>query len=100
MDMQIKMLPDGIIALNKELATGLHQRLEHLLERHGTTEWEIRFAHIAAYCSIILDSTYYPEDFDRLGHILAKRLGEMRETPDIQIIIPIPADIKIPTILH
>ena len=100
MVMQIKMLPEGIIALNKELATGYHQKLYYLLERHGTSEWEIRFAHIAAYCSIVLDDTYHPEDFDRLGHILAKRLGEMRELPDTQVIIPVPADIKIPIILH
>ena len=98
--MQIKMLPEGIIALNKELVTGYHQKLEQLLERHGISEWEIRFAHIAAYCSIILDDTYYPEDFDRLGHILAKRLEEMRELPNTQVIIHIPADIKIPIILH
>lgn len=98
--MQIKMLPEGIIAVNKELATGYHQKLEHLLERHGVSEWEVRFAHIAAYCSIILDDTYHPEDFDRLGHILAKRLEEMRELPNTQVIIPILAALKVPTILH
>ena len=92
MGMQIKMLPEGIIALNKELATGYHQKLERLLERHGPLDWEIRFAHIATYCSIILGDTYYPEDFDRLGEILVKRLGEMRELPNTEIIVPIKAD--------
>lgn len=84
---EIKFLPEGLIALNKELSTGFHPALESLLERHPATEWEVRFAHIAAYCEIILDDIYHQEDFDRLGHILVERLVKKRTLPNAQVIL-------------
>lgn len=83
----INLFPEGIIALNQELSTGYHPLLVELLSRHPVSEWEIRFAHIAAYCEVILDGEYITDDFNRLGFILAKRLVLKRVYPQAQIII-------------
>ena len=79
--------PEGIIALQKELATGLHPQLEKLLANHPAVEWEIKLAEIASYCGVLLDDTYQKEDFNQLGFILAGRLEVLRELPKPQEII-------------
>ena len=83
----INLFPEGIIALNQELSTGYHPQLEELLSPHPVNEWEIRFAHIAAYCEVILDGDYVADDFNRLGFILTERLILKRVYPPAQIII-------------
>lgn len=83
------MLPEGIIALQEELATGLHPKLEKLLANHPAVEWEIRLAEIASYCHVILDGTYGEQDLDQLGSILAGRLEVLRELPAAQTILPL-----------
>ena len=87
MSQKITFFPEGIIALNKELATGFHPKLEELLSRHSALEWEVRFAHIAAYCEVILDDVYVQDDFNRLGFIFVDRLIPKRELPRVQEII-------------
>lgn len=84
--MLCQMFGDGMIALNKELATGLHPKLEALLKQHPVEETEVRLAQIAQYCEIILDATYSPEEIDRLASILAGRLEVLRELPGPQIV--------------
>ncbi len=79
--------PEGIIALQKELATGLHPQLEKLLANHPVNEWEIKLAEIAAYCGVLLNDTYHPEDLNKLGFILAGRLEVLREIAPAQTII-------------
>lgn len=79
--LKIEYFPEGIIALNAELATGLHPRLEKLLANHPANETEIRLAEIASYVGVILDGIYHPEDLNNLGRILAGRLEVLRETP-------------------
>jgi hypothetical protein len=81
--------PEGLIALQKELATGLHPQLEKLLANHPANEWEIKIAEIATYCGVLLDDTYHKEDFNKLGFILAGRLEVLREIPKAQNIIAI-----------
>lgn len=82
-----EMLPEGYIALNKELATGLHPKLETLLANHPADEVDIRLAEIASYCSIALDATYTLPERDRLCFILAGRLEVLRELPSPSIIL-------------
>lgn len=83
----VEMLPEGYQALNKELATGLHPKLEKLLANHPADEVDIKLAEISAYCLIILDGTYTIEERDKLCYILAGRLEVLREIPEAQKII-------------
>lgn len=89
MTREIKLFPEGLIALNKELATGLHPKLEKLLSNHPADEWEIKLSEIAAYCQVALDGVYPPEQISELGFILAGRLEVLRELPHAQTIIPL-----------
>lgn len=84
---RIEFFPDGYIALNRELATGLHPKLEKLLEKHPADEVDIKLAEIALYCSVALDATYTLAERDKLCFILAGRLETLRELADPQIIL-------------
>lgn len=84
---RFEMFPEGYIALNKELATGLHPRLESHLVNFPTDEVDIRLARIAAYCEVMLDATYTLAERDKLCFILAGRLEALRELPSAQTII-------------
>lgn len=76
-----EMLPEGYIALNKELATGLHPKLEASLAKQDVNETDIKLAVIASYCGVVLDGTYTLAERDKLCFILAGRLEALRETP-------------------
>lgn len=82
------LFPDGIINLNKELATGLHPKLEKLLLEQPVHEIEIRLAAISLYCGVVLDGVYSPMDLDNLCNILVGRLEVLRELPIAQKILP------------
>lgn len=84
---RFEMFPEGYIALNKELATGLHPKLEKLLANHPADETDIKLAEIANYCLIALDATYTLAERDKLCFILAGRLEAMRELPAPTIVI-------------
>jgi len=83
----IEMFPDGYVALNKELATGYHPKLEALLAQHPATETDIRLSQIAVYCGVVLDGTYTLEERNQLCAILAGRLEVLREIIPAQTII-------------
>lgn len=85
--MRFEMFPPGHIALSRELGTGLHPKLEVLLNNHPVNELDIRLAEIASYCQVVLDATYTLEERDRLCFILAGRLEALREIPQAQNII-------------
>ena len=76
-----EMFPEGYIALNRELATGLHPKLYTQLNKQDVNEVDIRLAVIASYCGVLLDGTYTLGERDKLCFILAGRLEAMRETP-------------------
>lgn len=78
---RFEMFPEGFIALNRELATGLHPKLEKLLAQQDPKEVDIRLAQIAAYCEVMLDATYTLAERDKLCFILAGRLEALREAP-------------------
>ena len=71
--------PDGVIALNKELASGYHGALMQKLDNHPSAETEIRLAEIASHCSVVLNGVYGPAQIDELAAILAGRLEVLRE---------------------
>ena len=82
-----EFFPEGFIVLQKEIATGLHPKLEKLLANHPADETDIKLAEIAAYCSVALDATYTLAERDKLCYILAGRLEVLRELPAPQIIL-------------
>lgn len=85
--MIIEMFPEGYIALNAELATGFHPKLEAMLLRYPVDEVDLKLAHIATYCAIVLNGTYTLEERDKLCHILVGRLTVLREFVPAQVII-------------
>ena len=84
---KFELFPEGFIALNKELATGLHPKLEELLSQQPVNEVDIRLAQIASYCQVVLDGSYTLAERDKLCFILAGRLEVLRELPSPQIIL-------------
>jgi hypothetical protein len=82
----IQEFPPGFIALNQELATGLHPKLEKILAAQTDTDVDIRLAQIASYCSVILDGTYTLAERDKLCFALAGRLEVLRELPSPSVI--------------
>lgn len=75
----LEYFPEGFIALQKELATGLHPKLEKLLANHPADELDIRIAEIASYCQVALDGAYTIEERSNLCSILVGRLELLRE---------------------
>ena len=82
-----EFFPEGFIVLQKELATGLHPKLEKLLANHPADETDIKLAEIASYCSVALDATYTLAERDKLCYILAGRLEVLRELPSPTVIL-------------
>lgn len=84
--MTIEFFPEGYIALNAELATGFHPKLEAELSIYPADEVDLKLARIASYCAILLDGTYTLEERDKLCHILVGRLIVIREFVPAQTI--------------
>lgn len=85
--LKFEFFPEGFIALNRELATGLHPKLEVLLAAQPVNEVDIRLAQIASYCQVVLDGSYSLAERDKLCFILAGRLEVLRELPSPQIVL-------------
>lgn len=83
----IEMLPEGYIALNKELATGLHKALEEKLKRFPPDEVDMRLSEVCVHCGIVLDGAYTLAERDKLCAILAGRLEVLREIAPPQTIL-------------
>ena len=79
----LEYFPPHMIELQEEIFQ--HPELCRLLANHPPQEKEARIAEIAAYCGIILNGMYMPEDIDKLCEILHRKLVEKR----IQIILPL-----------
>ena len=80
----LEYFPEGYIALQRELATGLHPKLEKLLAKHPADEIDIRLAEVATYCQVALEGTYTIEERSNLCAILAGRLELLREVGAIE----------------
>jgi len=83
----MEFFPEGFIALNKELATGLHKNLEVKLGNHPPHEVDTRLAEIADHCYVVLDGTYTLAERDKLCYILAGRLEVLRDVAPPEIIL-------------
>lgn len=89
MTRKIEFFPEGVILLNRELATGLHPKLEARLANHPADETEIRLAEIASYCGVVVNGVYEPDQIAELCAILSGRLEVLREIPVAQKILPL-----------
>ncbi len=90
MPLEIVMFPEEVIELNRELANGLHaplQEIMHGLDSH--VSFQERLGHIAAYCELVLDGQYMPDDIAGICGELVKRLKDKRVLPASQTIIQI-----------
>lgn len=76
-----EMFPEEYIRLGRELASGLHPKLEPILTKISVEEIDLKLANIAAYCEVMLDDVYTLEDRCKLCDILTKKLIEKRERP-------------------
>ena len=74
--MHHEYFPEEFIALQQELQH--HPILIERLQKHKQEDQEIVIAEIAAYCEVILDGVYVPEQLVHLAGILAKKLYERR----------------------
>lgn len=81
--------PGPYIQLQKELASGLHPKLEEILRVNGgaADDVDLKLAQIAAYCEVMLDDVYTLEDRIKLCEILVKKLEFKRENPNGVIIL-------------
>lgn len=84
----LEYFPEEFIALNREILN--HPKLQQLLEKHPTNEFEIRLAEVAAYCLIEVDGEFFPEDLQKLAALCLDRLQKMQgvNPADQKIIVP------------
>ena len=85
--MVIQQWPEEVIALNKELASGLHPSLEKHLAQHSDEAIELRLARLAAWVGIEVDATFDPDQLTNFCELIRVRLIDRRERPDSVIVI-------------
>lgn len=79
----IQLWPEEVIELNRELASGLHPRLEKILnELPPEQTLQERLGHVAAYCLIKVDAVFDEHSLMEFCKLLRMRLEERRERPD------------------
>jgi hypothetical protein len=84
----ITLWPEEVIELNRELASGLHPQLEGILgSLPAFVDMPERIGHIAAYCELVLDGAYNPDELAKLCGILVERLKDKRTRPDGILIV-------------
>ena len=87
MGMIHEYFPEEWIELQKELASGLHPKLETILAECAPEDTDLKLAHIASYCEVMLDGEYSFEQRTELCEILRKKLVDKRERPGGIIIL-------------
>ncbi len=73
---KLHFFSESRIALQREIKK--HPDLMELLAEHPIEEFEIRLAETAAYCNIILEGAYTPEDIDGICELCVKDLVAKR----------------------
>ena len=84
--MIFELFPEEYIQLNKELASGLHPKLETILAPYAPDEIDIKIAQCAAYVEIGLNDVYTLDERRKLCLLILGRLIKMREYPPAIII--------------
>lgn len=89
MPREIVLWPEEVIELNRELQhLDLHPELAKImLNLDPASSFAERIGHIAAYCDLILDGQYMPDDIAKICGELSRRLVAKRVMPEAQVII-------------
>lgn len=89
MPREIALWPEEVIELNRELSHyEWHPDLvEIMLNLDPASTFAERLGHIAAYCDLIVDGQYMPDDIAKICGELVRRLKEKRVMPAAQVII-------------
>lgn len=85
-----EIFPDEYLALNRELCTQKHPKLQNILAQCGAEDIDMKLAQIASYCSVVMDGCYTLEDRIKLCKILKEKLILLREPEVAQTIILFP----------
>ena len=83
----IETFPTEYLDLNRELATDYHPKLQVILAGVGMDDLDMKLAHIASYCEVMLDGVYDLESRMQLCKVLKEKLVLKRELLDNTIII-------------
>lgn len=81
-----EIFPPEYIALDKELKTGLHPKLD-FLSQFGMDDIDMKIAQIASYCEVMMDGDYSLADRVKLCGILVEKLKDKREDKQATIIV-------------
>lgn len=73
---QYEYFPQVRIDLAQELQ--YHPELQQLLANHNAEDFEVKLAEVAAYCDVMLDGYYLPEEIDSICRLLIDRLRKKR----------------------
>lgn len=85
---KLDIWPDEVIQLNRELASGLHPKLEANLSQIPDADFAERFSRIATYCDIVMDGMYEVETLCQvIKNEILPRLERRRENPNKTIIL-------------
>lgn len=77
----LEFFPEEYILLQNELNSGLHPKLEPILAMTGPEDIDMKLAHTAAYCGVVLKGDYTLEDRIGLCKLLYEKLQDKRERP-------------------
>lgn len=85
-----EVFPQEYRDLDAELKTEYHPKLSAVLAGINMDDMDLKIAHIASYCEVVLDGAYDVADRTKLCGVLVKKLKEKREDPEAQTIILLP----------
>lgn len=91
--MILEELPKAQIELNIEITWHPELQacmLEVLAQNGGKYDFSLMLATVAAYCEVIVDDYYIPEEINNLCAVLTNKLREKRQT----LLIPIGSPIQ------
>lgn len=84
---KFELFPQEYIDLQMELATDYHPKVQEILQGISYDDLDLKLAHIASYCEVMLDGVYTLESRITLCKILKEKLVLLRVYPQAQTII-------------
>src|ERR1017187_8627653 len=82
----LEFFPHEYLLLQTEVFAEYHPKLHAILARVLVNDLDMKIAHIASYCEVVLDDVYTLEDRTKLCVILTQKLMLKREEEVPQVI--------------
>lgn len=82
----MEIFPQEYIDLQRELMFQNHPKLIAILSTCGAEEIDLKLAHIASYCQVLMDGEYTLESRRNLCKILKEKLVLLREPENVIIV--------------